>query len=452
MTFEEAKTYLLEKATKQKIEAEILATETRELSLKAFEGKLEDITSAVMGGIGVRVETGGKIGYASSEERSSEALDWMLQEAIENASLQTTSDGFIPPGTALGRQDLPDEGLSGDLEQKRAMPLEVEKIIRQDKRTDQVDSTQYSEFDSEVLVASTKGSSGGYRTGAAYVGGNVIMTDGKVKKSGWEYKAKREVNKLEPGQTALELIEKTARHLGAKPLKTGKYRAYFEPQAFMGLMRVFGEMLSAQNVLEGQSKLANRLGEKIGSDFVTFIDDPMHPEGLGSQPFDAEGTKSQRLVLVEKGILKSYIHNSYTAKKLGMKNTAHASRYYNSVLNVDFSNLFLEPGSGIGMKDGIIITDLSGLHAGANSISGEFSVQALGLKVEGGESVHAVENFAIAGGVARATTKYRRTRGEARVARFAWQSLGRSSGIVVCWCLKGSSQNSVVSSQHGFFY
>lgn len=397
MTFEEAKTYLLEGAKKSKVEAEVLASETRELSLIAFEGKLEDITSAIMGGIGVRVETGGKIGYASSEERSKEALDWMLQEAIENANLQTTSDGFIPTGTALGRQDLLDEGLSGDLEQKRAMPLEMEKIIRQDKRTDQVNSTQYSEFDSEVLVASTKGSSGGYRTGAAYVGGSIIMTDGTIKKSGWEYKAKREVNRLEPGQTALELVEKTARHLGAKPLKTGKYRAYFEPKAFIGLMGVFGEMLSAQNVLEGQSKLANRLGDKIGSDLVTLVDDPMHPEGLGSQPFDAEGTKSQRLVLIEKGILKSYIHNSYTSKKLNMHNTAHASRNYNSALNVDFTNVFLEPGIGITMKDGIIVTDLSGLHAGANPISGEFSVQALGIKVEGGESVHAVENFAIAG-------------------------------------------------------
>jgi PmbA protein len=397
MTFEEAKTYLLERAKKQTVEAEVLAEETRELSLKAFEGKLEDITSAVKGGIGVRVEVNGKIGYASSEERSQEALDWVLQEAIENATLQTTSDGFIPTGTAQGRHDLVDEGLSGDLEQKRAMPLEMEKLIRGDKRTDQVNSTQYSEFDSEILVASTKGSSGGYRTGAAYVGGNVIMTDGTIKKSGWEYKAKREVNKLEPGQTALELVEKTARHLGAKPLKTGKYRAYFEPKAFIGLLSVFGEMLSAQNVLEGQSKLANRLGDKIGSDLVTLVDDPMHPEGLGSQPFDAEGTKSQRLVLIDKGVLKSYIHNSYTAKKLGMTNTAHASRTYNTPLNVDFSNLFLEPGAGITLKDGIIVTNLSGLHAGANPISGEFSVQALGIKVEGGESVHAVENFAIAG-------------------------------------------------------
>jgi PmbA protein len=397
MTFEEAKNYLLEQARNAKVEAEILATETRELSLSVFEGKLEDITSAVKGGIGIRVEVGGKIGYASSEERSQEALDWMLQEAIENANLQTTTDGFIPTGSALGRQDLLDEGLSGDLAQKRAMPLEMEKIIRADKRTDQVDSTGYSEYDSEVLVASTKGSSGGYRTGAAYVMGHVIMTDGTLKKSGWHYEAKREVNALEPGQTALELVKKTARHLGAKPLKTGKYRAYFEPKAFIGLLSVFGEMLSGKNVLEGQSKLANRLGSKIGSDLVTLVDDPMLADGLGSQPFDAEGTISQRLVLIENGVLKSYIHNSYTAKKLAMNNTAHASRNYNTVLSVDFSNLFLEPSTGVTLTDGIIVTDLMGLHAGANSISGEFSVQALGIKVEGGETLHAVENFAIAG-------------------------------------------------------
>ncbi len=397
MTFDEAKNYLLAQAKKHGVEAEVLATETRELSFNAFEGKLEDITSAIKGGIGIRVEVGGKIGYASSEERSQEALDWMLQEAIENADLQTTSDGFIPTGTALGRQDLLDEGLSGDLERKRAMPLEMEKIIREDKRVDQVDSTSYNEFDSETLVGSTKGASGGYRTGAAYVSGYIIMTDGTLKKTGWDYTAKREVNALEPGQTALEIVRKTARHLGAKPLQTGKYRAYFEPRAFVGLLSVFGRMLSGQSVLEGQSKLASRIGEKIGSDLVTLVDDPTRLEGLGARPFDNEGTKSERLVLIEKGVLKSFIHNSYTAKKLEMENTAHASRSYNSPLSVDFSNVLLEAGKGINLKDGIIITDLMGLHAGANPISGEFSVQAFGLKVEGGESVHAVENFAVAG-------------------------------------------------------
>lgn len=397
MTFEEAKDYLLKAARNAKVEVEVLATETRELSLQAYNGKLDDIRSAVKGGIGIRVEANGKIGYASSEERSPEALEWMLQEAIENANLQSTTDGFIPSGTALGRQDLVDEGLSGDLEQKRAMPLEMEKIIRQDKRLDQLDMTDYGEYDSEVMVASSKGASGSYRTGAAYLSGHVIMTDGTLKKSGWHSQFKREVNALEPGQTALDLVERTGRLLNAKPLQTGKYRAYFEGKAFVHLLWVFGSMLSGKKVLEGQSKLSGRIGDKIASDLVTLVDDPGLLEGLGAQPFDAEGTKSERLVLIEKGVLKSYIHNSYTAKKLGMTNTAHASRSYNSSLGVDFSNLVLQPGKGVKLQDGIIITELKGLHAGANPISGEFSLQALGLKVEGGETVHAVENFAVAG-------------------------------------------------------
>jgi PmbA protein len=397
MTFEEAKEYLLKAARNAKVEVEVLATETRELSLQAYNGKLDDIRSAVKGGIGIRVETGGKIGYASSEERSSQALDWMLQEAVENALLQSSSDGFIPAGKALGRQDLLDEGLSGDLEQKRTMPLEMEKIVRQDKRLDQLDMTDYSEYDSETMVASSKGASGSYRTGSAYLGGHIIMTDGTLKKSGWHAQFKREVNALDPTQTALELLEKTGRHLNAKPLQTGKYRAYFESKAFAHLLYVFGAMLSGKEVLEGQSKLSGRIGEKIASDLVTLVDEPTLLDGLGAQPFDAEGTKSERLVLIEKGVLKSFIHNSYTAKKLNMKNTAHASRSYNSPLGVDFSNLVLQPGKGIKLQDGIIITELKGLHAGANSISGEFSLQALGLKVEGGETVHAVENFAVAG-------------------------------------------------------
>ncbi len=131
----------------------------------------------------------------------------------------------------------------------------------------------------------------------------------------------------------------------------------------------------------------------------TLVDDPTLPDGLASRPFDAEGTAARRTVFIENGILRTFAHNSETAQKMGLENTGHAFRSYKGVLDIAPSNLFVQPGQGVQMKDGIVVTELMGLHAGANPISGEFSLQALGLKVEGGEVAYPVENFTVAGNI-----------------------------------------------------
>lgn len=397
MTFEQAKDYLLQKARAMGLEAEVLATETREMSLSAFEGRLEEITQATQGGIGVRVVVEGKVGYAYTEEKTPEALDWVMQEAYENALLQSSGGGFIPAGSALGRHDLLGEGLSAPLEEKQAAALAVEATLRQDARVRQVPRTAYQEQEVQVVLGSTQGASGGYRTGVSVLMGSAILSDGGAPKQSWNVDVDREFHALEPGKTALELIERTARLLGARPLKTGKYRAYFEPKAFAQLLGVISFMFSAKNVLEGKSLLAGKVGEKVASDLVTVVDDPTLPGGIASRPFDAEGTPARRLVIIEKGVLKSFAHNSETARKMGVEPTGNAQRGYKGVLGVGHSNLFLEPGSGVRLEDGIVVTEMMGLHAGANPISGDFSLQALGLKLEGGEVAYAVENFTVAG-------------------------------------------------------
>ncbi|PZA06614.1 MULTISPECIES: TldD/PmbA family protein [unclassified Meiothermus] len=397
MNFEEAKDYLLQKARQIGLEAEVLATETREMSLSAFEGRLEEITQATQGGLGVRVVVEGKVGYAYTEEKTPEALDWAMQEAYENALLQAGGEAFIPAGQALGQHDLLGEGLSAPLEKKQAAALAVEATLRQDARVKQVPRTAYREQEVEVVLGSTQGASGGYRTGVSVLMGSAILERGGAPKQSWNVDVSREFHALEPGKTALELIERTARLLGARPLKTGKYRAYFEPKAFAQLLGVISFLFSAKNVLEGKSLLADRVGERVASGLVTIVDDPTLPGGIASRPFDAEGTPSRPLVIIEQGVLKGFAHNSETARKMGVESTGHAQRGYKGVLGVGYSNLFLKPGSGVRLEEGVLVTEMMGLHAGANPISGDFSLQALGLKLEGGEVAYAVENFTVAG-------------------------------------------------------
>jgi PmbA protein len=397
MTFEAAKRYILNEAKALGLEVEVLATESRTLMLEAQNGKLAETTQATQGGIGVRAVIAGKTGYASSEELTPEALRWVLSEAKENAELQSSTGAALPQSQAFGYHDLISEGLSAPLSDKAAAVTLLESELRKDKRTQQIPFARYTETETQLSLASTQGADGGYRNGYTGIYASVIMRDGESLKQGFDMHFEKEFHTLNPGQTALNILNKTGRLLGAKPLTTCRTTAYFEPKAFAQLLGVLSYMISGKSLTEGKSPLADKLGSAIASSQVTLSDDPTLPGGMASRPFDSEGTPAQALKIIERGIFKSFLHNSATARETGQPNTGHASRSYKSSLGVSPTNLILEPGAGVRPQDGIIITQLSGVHAGANPISGDISLQALGLLVEGGETLHAVENFVISG-------------------------------------------------------
>jgi PmbA protein len=396
MTLEEAKGYVLRRAREMGLQAELLFVENRELSLRAQGGRLEELKEARQGGVGLRVVAEGRVGYAYTEELSQEALDWALEEARENALL-SAKEGAIPPGRPLGSHDLLGEGLSAPLEAKREAALGLEKALREDPRVRAVLMGGYLEREVRVALESTQGAQGAYRAGLAGLMGSFVMGEGESLKQGWDFRPSKEFHALEPGRTALEFLEKTARLLGARPLRTGRYRAYLEPEAMASLLMVFAQALSGKAALEGKSRLLGRLGERIGSELVTLIDDPTLKKGLLSRPFDAEGTPARPTVVMEKGIFRTFLHNSETARALGQENTGHAQRSYKGTLGVAPSNLYLAPVGNLRLTEGVVITEFMGLHAGANPVSLDFSLQALGLWVEEGEVRYPVENFAVSG-------------------------------------------------------
>ncbi|WP_337844293.1 TldD/PmbA family protein [Thermus sp.] len=396
MTKEEAKRYLLSRAKALGVEAELLFQEERELSLRARNGALEEIKEARQRGVGLRVVAEDRVGYAYTEELSPRALDWALEEARENALL-SGKVGSLPGGGPLGSHDLLGEGLSAPLEAKKAKALALEGALREDPRVRAVLMGGYTEREAQVLLANTGGLEGTYRTGLAALMGSFVMAEGESVKQGWDFRPGREFHALEPGRTALEFREKTARLLNAKPLRTGRYRAYLEPKAMASLLFVFAQALSGKNALEGKSRLLGRLGERIASPLVTLVDDPLLEGGLLPRPFDDEGTPARRTVVVEKGVFKTFLHNRETAQALGQENTGHGARNYRGVLGVAPSNLYLEPLGNLTLEKGVLIAEFMGLHAGANPVSLDFSLQALGLWVEEGEARYAVENFAVSG-------------------------------------------------------
>lgn len=394
MKVTEAKKWLLAEAAKRGVDLEVLATSQSNLTIQAQKGATSDVSMSSGGGIGLRAVKDGRVGYAYSEELTEEALAWTLDEAIGNAELQEAGQAALPAGAALGRHELVDEGLSAALQEKKDATIQLERQLAADARVQSVQYAGYTERRAEVEIGSTKGVDGAYRVGYASLFSALVMREGDSVKQGYEQDAKREFHQLDPGRTAQESLRKLGRHLGAKPLKTGRRRAIFEPEVVSTLLMLLTYAVSGKTLAEGRSRLAGKVGTKIASELVTIVDDGTLPEGLGSRPFDAEGTPAKRLVIVEEGVLRSFIHNSATAARTGQANTGHAARSYRGTLDVAPSNLLVLPGDGVTRKDGILITDLMGVHAGANPITGDVSVQAMGLEIVGGEE-SPVDDFAI---------------------------------------------------------
>jgi len=397
MTYKESSDYLLKTAIKQGLEIDILATQSRDLSLDSYEEKLTKTTIAKQGGIGVRVIVEGKTGFAYTEEKSPEALDWVLAEAKENALLQTVNDAFLPQGSDLGDSDLLADGLNAPIEDKVDMVIGLEHILRQEPKVKNVQIARLMERENYLTIASTNGLRGSFRNGYVGLLSSLVAQDGESIKQSFDVDLSNKYYQLDAKETADKILKNTLRQLNAKELKSGKYTAYFEPKAFSHLLSMLAFMLNGRTLVEGESLLAKKLNQTVASEIVTLIDDPNLANGLASRPFDAEGTTCKKLELIKNGVLKSFLHNSATAKEAGQPNTGHAARSYKSSLLVAASNLYLEKGSGITLDKGIIVTDLMGTHAGINNISGDFSLQAFGILVEDGKEQHAVENFAIAG-------------------------------------------------------
>jgi PmbA protein len=397
VTPEEAKAYLLRRARERGVQVEVLGVWDRELGFRVREGSVEQVTRADRGGVGVRVVIRERAGYAYTEQLTPEALEWILREAEENASLQREAVAFLPEGRALGHHDLLGEGLAASADSKLALALEVDRAVRAQESVRRVTAAWYHEREHHVHLGSTEGAEGSYRTGVASLGVGLVAQAGASLKQGYHADWQVSFAALDPGRTALEAARRTTRLLGARRLPTGRYPALFEPRAFAQLLGAFWVLWSGKAVAEGKSRLRGRLGEQVASEPVTLVDDPTLAAGLQSRPFDAEGTPARRTVLVERGVLRSYLTHSQSAQALEHPNTGHAWRSYRGVLEVAPTNLHLEPGEGASLERGVVVAELMGVHAGCNPVSGQFSLQALGLWVEGGEVAHPVEDFAVCG-------------------------------------------------------
>ena len=194
------------------------------------------------------------------------------------------------------------------------------------------------------------------------------------------------------------------RKLGGGPAPTGKYPVFFAPEAMCDLLATFSPIFSAENAQKGLSRLAGKEGTPIAAPIVTLVDDPFYPGSPLQRPFDAEGSPTYRKEIIEKGEFKTLLYNLKTAAVAHRQTTGNASKAgYAGPVGIQPFPLYLVPGETSreellsGVEMGVLIQSLGGLHAGANPISGDFSLQSAGFLVENGKLTQPVKSFTVAG-------------------------------------------------------
>jgi PmbA protein len=359
----------------------------------------------------VRGARGLRTALVSTSDLAKDALERLAAEAVaiarataEDPDAGLPNDGFATDLPELALLDPADR--EAKLEARIAAAREAERAARAvDPRiVNSEGSTASSSFDA-VAYASSTGFAGCYEGAHHALSTSPVAAENGAMQTDWWMSASRTLAGLEDAAAiGRRAAERALAQLGARPVPTQEVPVIFEAPAASKVLGNLVACLSGSAVYRRTSFLAGRLGERIGADAVTLVDDGRRVGGLGSRPFDGEGQATRRSVLVERGRLTSWLLDSYAARKLGLRSTGNAARGAASAPGVAPTNLWLEPGRDSldelvrSTGRGLLVTGLFG--QGFNPVTGDFSRGARGFWIERGERAHPVEEVTVAGNLA----------------------------------------------------
>jgi PmbA protein len=390
-------------------QAEAFLQVGRQADVRVRDGEIEDLTQATSKGAGLRVFVKNRLGFAWTSDFDESTLDAFVDRAIQLAEVSAPNrlNGLPDPKDVLGRHDV---GSLFDAEVASLPPdwkihaaVEMEKIVRgYDSRIKTIDSVGAGEAVDEVYLASSSGAAGSFQGTSVYLYASPVATDGtQLQTSSW-YDAKRFFADLDaPEVIAKEAARRALRLLGAKKVKSQRVPVVFEPSVAASFVGAIAAATNGDSVFKKASFLAHKLGKKLAPDAVTIVDDGLLPRGLATSPFDGEGVPTRKTALLDRGVLKTFLYDAFTARKAGARSTGNAARGYRSLPSIGTHNLYLEAGTKTpeeiirGIPNGFYVTAMLG-H-GANLVTGEYSRGANGLWIENGELTIPVQEVTVAG-------------------------------------------------------
>jgi PmbA protein len=399
-------------------DAEAIAREGDEFSVNVRMGQVETLQESGSRGLGLRVFLGQQSASASTSDLTAEGIRQLVDGALALAKV-TEKDSFagLPENGEFG-------SAPGDLhlysEDVYSLPA-AERIewarrteaaaLAADPRITNSDGGSFEAATGHSVLANSRGFVGSYRSSYAGISAAPLAMDvnGQMQRDGWWSSARRLADLDSPETVGKEAARRALRRLGARRVPTQRVPIVFAPEVAQSLVGSIFEAASGSAIWRSASFLAGRLGEPIAVPNLTIIDDnlmllPSGMGGFGTSPYDGEGLPSLRTVVVENGVLRNYLLNTYTARKLGMKSTHNASRGLTGAPGIGCGNLYIEPGTQppeqiiAEVPAGLYVTGLMGF--GVNTVTGDYSRGATGLWIEKGQLTHAVEEVTIAGNLA----------------------------------------------------
>lgn len=377
-------------------QVEVFAARSRSVRVDAHGGAVESLSVAESAGVGVRCIVDGRQGFAHCGPLDEASVRATLAEARDNARFAEVDpwaglaepDGVSPVMPPFNPEAI---GALG-VDDKVAMAVALERAASSaDPRVTGVRVAAYADHVGEVAIVSTTGIEALSRDASAGLSVSALANDDTMTTVGGWGDAARDPRDLDVDAVAGVAVDRAVRMLGAGPIPSTRLAVVFEPRQATTLLNLLVGTLSGVAVVKGRSLFADRVGETIASPLLTLVDDPTDPRSLAADSHDGEGLACRPTALVEGGVLQGFLHNTWTARRLGTASTASASRGYRSTPGVSSGAVVTAAGSGTrdeliaGVTHGLLVQSISGVHSGVNMVSGDVSVGVEGLLITDGE-------------------------------------------------------------------
>jgi PmbA protein len=390
--------------------AECTISDGSQFSVNVRMGEIESLTEAGSRAAGLRVLVGMRAGSSYTSDLSEDGLSIMIESALGVAEIATDDPhAGLPDPDELGSRPVDELELYSESIERLDASLKIEQAkaaeaaaLSYDSRISNSEGAAFDTHIGTTAFANSLGFTGSYRTSTCSISTVPVAKDGDSMERDYWYSLARTFDKLEPAEeVGRRAAQRALRRLGARKVPTTKAPVVFDPRTARTLLDNIFDAISGDSIYRGESFLTGKLGEIVAASGITVVDDGTIPGLFGTSPFDDEGVPSRRTVVVENGVLRNYLLNSYTARKLGMRTTGNASRGVTGNASVGHGNFFFEPGEKSpediirGVPDGLYVTELMGF--GVNIVTGDYSRGAAGIWIKDGELAFPVSEITIAG-------------------------------------------------------
>ncbi|HUZ44076.1 MAG TPA: TldD/PmbA family protein [Acidimicrobiales bacterium] len=389
-------------------QVEAYVAHSRETSVRVYSGEVESLSSAESEGVGIRVIKDSRQGFAYAGSLDPQVIEETLAEARDNAGF-ATPDPHVglaePDGVEKVALDLWREDLVGvPTAEKVALAIELEARARSlDARVRQAESADYGDAMTEVAVASSAGVTGTQRRTGCHVAVFVLVGEGEDTQTGGGYSVGRSFADLDINEASDDAVGRAVRMIGARKARSARLPVVFDKRVTTSLLAILGGTFSGEAVLKGRSMFAERLGQEVAHPSITLVDDPTEPAAYSASVQDAEGLATRRNVLIDAGVARQFLYDSYSARRAGARSTGSAVRGgFKSAPGVGCRALSLVPGDKdeeailAAVGTGLFVQGIQGVHSGVNPVSGDFSVGAEGLMIRDGQLAEPVREVTIA--------------------------------------------------------